>query len=202
MTAHASPIEEPADEFLIQDIETFRMLSHPMRTTILQLVSLAPRSVRDMADRLGVPVTRLYYHVNMLEDAGLIRVAEVRKAGAMLQKVYQAAAHTYRPAPDLLDNADDPAAAAQVAVATVLDAARHDAEAALERRFSGSSPEDTPGSLGRSVMVLTPQQVRSFVDELNELFARYEGVAPDGVSMGFSFSFFPLAGVPIGLADE
>jgi len=69
----------PDNEILIDNLEGFRVIDNPLRQRILH-VARHPKSVKDMADALGVPVTRLYYHVNMLEGADFLHVTEVRKA--------------------------------------------------------------------------------------------------------------------------
>ena len=92
-------------------------------------------SVKQLAEELDVSVTRLHYHVNILEGAGVIRVVATRKAGAMIQKLYHATADSYRPSRSLVDNIEDPREAARVAAAAVLGTARVDAEQALAARF-------------------------------------------------------------------
>ena len=78
----------PDEEFLIEDLEGFRVIDNPLRQRLLHLAR-HPKSVRELADALEVPVTRLYYHVNMLEKAGFIEAVDVRKSGAQLERVYQ-----------------------------------------------------------------------------------------------------------------
>ena len=107
----------------IHDLHTLELLNDSLRLRILSLLD-EPKSVRTVAEDLDVPVTRLYYHFNMLADAGLIRVVETRKVGAMIQKLYEASGTDYRPGKDLLANIGDPRKFAEVATATVLDGAR------------------------------------------------------------------------------
>jgi len=48
---------------------------------------MEPSTARDLAQNLDVPVTRLYYHLNLLLEVGVIEVVETRKSGAMLQRL-------------------------------------------------------------------------------------------------------------------
>ena len=65
---------EPQDSFLIRDLETLRTVSDPLRTQIYEILIQGPANVRQIGDRLGLAPSRLYYHVNLLEKFGLLRV--------------------------------------------------------------------------------------------------------------------------------
>lgn len=190
------PITERPTQ-LIDDLRALEAINSPTRLRILyQLVE--PTTVREIADRLGVPVTRLYYHINALEEVGLIEVVETRKSGARLQRVYRAVAKQFQPGPELLENAEDPERVAEAAAGTVLDGARVDAVAGLTQHIEAiSRGEDPPaGAMGRSVVRLNPkdaerfaERLKEFVDEMSEQEDR------GGEEYALSFVFFPLGGV-------
>lgn len=200
MTTHhvESRFDGPEPEMLIDDLATFQMLSHPVRTAILQLILSRRLSVREMADELGVPVTRLYYHVNMLEEAGLIRVVATQKAGAMIQRLYQASAQTYRPSSALVESVDDPREAARVATAVMLDPARFDLERSLTQRFTDPAGPLPKVSLGRTITALSPERADAFVERLLALVEEFEELTGDGTVMSFTYAFCPVAGIPGG----
>ena len=205
MTSQPVPqpdIDGPDDEFLIDDLETVRLLNDHVRSTILQLLVFEPRSVKELAAELDVPVTRLYYHVNLLEEAGVIRVVATRKAGAMIQKLYQATARFYRPSPTILDTIDDPREAARIGAATVLDMARIDVEQALFARFTQADGPHLATALGRSSMRLHPDDAEELRERLMSLVQEYEDRSTDGVWMSFSFALAPTAGMSRGSGDE
>ena len=129
-------------------LSSLELLNDPLRMRIISLLD-EPKSVRSMAGDLGVPVTRLYYHFNLLEEAGLIRIAETGKVGAMIQKLYEASGTDYRPGKGLLAAIDDPRKFAEVATATVLDGARIDAEEGLVGLFEEYGPGGTPEDVAR-----------------------------------------------------
>jgi DNA-binding transcriptional ArsR family regulator len=199
MTSHPLPPAEfggPDDEFLIDDLETIELLNHPVRSTLLQLLLFHPRSVKELASELDVPVTRLYYHVNMLEDAGVIRVVETRKVGAMIQKLYQASARSYRPSPTFVQGIEDPRKAARVGVATVLDTARVDMEQVLTARFSDPAASHPPSALGRTMLRLSTADAEEFRDQLTKLVETFEArSSEDGLWIGFTYVMAPSAGL-------
>jgi Helix-turn-helix domain len=52
--------------------------------------ALPVMSVKELAEELGEPQTKLYRHVRQLETAGLIRVAATRMVSGILEQRYQA----------------------------------------------------------------------------------------------------------------
>ena len=163
-----------------------------------------PVTVRELAQDLGVPVTRLYYHVNLMEELGVIRVVETRKSGAMLQNVYQAAAKNYAPGPGLLEGIDDKQKLAEIAVAAVLDGARLDAEAGLVRHFEQLEDDDekAPGALGRTVIKLSREGATEFTEKLEAFLDEARELEVDeGEAYGLSLVFFPHTG-PFGSGDS
>jgi DNA-binding transcriptional ArsR family regulator len=188
----------------IDDIEVFEVLNNPLRFRILRRLS-KPKSIREVAEELDVPPTRLYYHVNLLEEAGIIAVVETRKVGAMLQKVYQTRAKSFRPSPKLSQGDHDPHELAKAAAGVVLDGARVDAEEALTAYFArvrgGDSEAKAPGAIGRSLAFFTPERASAFSEKLEELvneeFSEEEDEG-EGAEYSFTFVFFPLAGASEG----
>src|SRR5262245_7878876 len=59
--------------YQIRDVRAIRALSSPLRQSILDLVvGRGPLSVADLAKELSRPADRLYYHVRVLQRAGLL----------------------------------------------------------------------------------------------------------------------------------
>ncbi len=181
-------LPEVPDEAYITDPSQFEALTSGLRMRILQLCR-HPLSVRELALKLDMPVTRLYYHTNLLEDAGFIEVVHTRKSGARLEKIYRVAGQTIRPGPDLLENVDDPAAAAKALASIVVEPARAETEDALRRRFEGN---DEPMHLGRAIAILTPDQIRDVESRIAELIADCLSDEPhldDPDARGYAFTY-------------
>lgn len=188
----------PADFLEIDDIEVFGVLNNPTRFRILRLLQ-EPRSVKDVADHLGVPPTRLYYHFNMMEEAGVIRVTETRKAGAMLQKLYQVTAKGFRPSPTIAQGGHEPHEMAKITAGVILDGARVDAEEALTEHFArlkAGAEEKLGGLLRRSLAYMTRDQAVELAERLEKLIEDEFDVHDEGEGdeYGLTLVFFPLAG--------
>lgn len=91
----------PAETFVVEDLDTLKVLADPLRLKILELVE-TPRTVKQVAASLDLPPTKLYYHINQLEKHGLIVVVETRIVSGIIEKHYQVAAHRIEVAEYLL----------------------------------------------------------------------------------------------------
>ena len=154
MTDDLPELPEIPEEAFITDPSQFESLSSPTRIRILK-VCIDPSSVRQIADRLGVPPTRLYYHVNLLEDAGFLQVVHTRKSGARIEKLYRVAGKSITPGPELIHNVDDIEAAAKALASIVIEPARVETEHVLAKRLEG---EEQSWDLARTFANLTPDE--------------------------------------------
>jgi DNA-binding transcriptional ArsR family regulator len=75
----------------IESTDALRALGHPVRAAILKELG-KPRSVKEVADELGIPVARLYHHVKTLLSHQIIVETGQRKAGSNTERIYQVAA--------------------------------------------------------------------------------------------------------------
>ncbi|MCP3974067.1 MAG: helix-turn-helix transcriptional regulator [bacterium] len=158
---------ELPDEALIETSQQVEALNSDLRLRILKLAS-RPASVRQIADQMAMPITRLYYHVNLLEAAGYLHVVDSRKSGARIEKIYRVAARNFTPGPKLTENLDDVTKSAAALAGLIMGPARAGAEAALATRLRGG-PLD--GVIGRSIVDLTAEQFEHFRIRLEELVA-------------------------------
>src|ERR1700751_22963 len=81
----------------IDSVEELRALADPVRLAILSALDtrgpdgeLPIMSVKELAQHLGEPQTKLYRHVKQLEAAGLIEVAATRMVSGILEQRYRA----------------------------------------------------------------------------------------------------------------
>lgn len=109
----------------ITDTLTLKALSDPIRLALLRALmrgaSSEPRlmSVKELAQELGEPQTRLYRHVKQLEAAGLIQAAQSRLVSGIVEHRYRAAQTDLRLSPEFIHDttgADQLAAAAGAAI--------------------------------------------------------------------------------------
>ena len=80
------PTRDPV--FRIADLETLKVVIDPLRLQILEVLDPAPKTINYVAGKLGLASSRLYYHFNLLESHGLIRVVETRMVNNIIEKIY------------------------------------------------------------------------------------------------------------------
>ncbi|MEY9872878.1 DNA-binding transcriptional ArsR family regulator [Streptacidiphilus sp. MAP12-33] len=85
-------MDEVQDVRIVEDVETLKALSDPLRLGILQAMG-GPAdgrtwTAKELARELGEPQTKLYRHLKHLEEAGLILVAETRLVSGIVEQRY------------------------------------------------------------------------------------------------------------------
>lgn len=94
--AEEKQIPQPDAERVIHSLDTLKVYFDPVRTRIMQEMAHTPRTVQQIAEALGVPFTRLYYHVKMMEKHDLIRMVDIKQMpGAIEEKYYQVSARMF-----------------------------------------------------------------------------------------------------------
>lgn len=89
-----APEFQPADRLTITSLETVKVLSDPLRLQILEQLLAQPATVKQLAAELKIPQTKLYYHINMLEEHGLVRVVSTRVVSGIIEKQYWVTAYS------------------------------------------------------------------------------------------------------------
>jgi DNA-binding transcriptional ArsR family regulator len=184
------------DTFEIEDVRVLEVLNNPVRLRLMHQL-MEPTTARELARTLNVPVTRLYYHLNLLEEVGVIEVVETRKSGAMLQRVYRTVASDFAPVRGLLEKSEDKDRVVRAAIGMVLDGARLDATAALlgSPRGDGDEKVEPDGALGRSVVPMSRKsalRIVELIDAVVEEMREHEDRGEE--EYAFSFVFFPMVG--------
>ncbi|MHA1595009.1 MAG: helix-turn-helix domain-containing protein [Candidatus Baldrarchaeia archaeon] len=80
---------------VIPDAEGIAALSNALRITILRELWKRPMCPRDLAKSLGVDERKIYYHMKVLEDAGLVKIVDVKERKGTLAKYYAPVASAF-----------------------------------------------------------------------------------------------------------
>src|SRR5215472_13298004 len=75
--------------------EQLRALADPLRATLLELVLERAATVTEMAQAVDRPKSTVAYHINLLVDAGLLRVVRTRRVRAIEERYYGRVARTF-----------------------------------------------------------------------------------------------------------
>jgi DNA-binding transcriptional ArsR family regulator len=176
--------DTPAGTIVISDHATLKVFYDPVRQRILRAL-YTPLSVSELGEDLGESPNRLYYHVRLLEQHGLIRVAEERRAGSNVERLYGRAATRYELADDLIEEGSRLAA-------PVAD----DLMDRLLVRFSKLLANHDDKQLLRHVLTYGKKISRERVDELSErlheLLEQYFGPDAPGADDGVRYAYLSL----------
>jgi hypothetical protein len=154
-----------------------------------------------MADRLGVPATRLYYHVNLLVREGFLVQVDQRKSGARIEKIYRRTSSNLRLGSNVAETIGDHRKAADAAAALLFDPARVEAADVIERIFGGEEPT---AEIGRTVVSITRADAQRFMGRLGQLMGDLRAVSGDDGAETYSYTvaFVPIRSEPGGGSPE
>jgi DNA-binding transcriptional ArsR family regulator len=155
-----------------------RALADPLRTTLLDLLLERAATVTEMAQAVDRPKSTVAYHVNLLVDAGLLRVVRTRRVRAIEERYYGRAARTFYVG--VLTRPEDKQVVAAInglAQATAESAAAHAADDLRCTLLHARIPRE---------------EVRSFWAEVQELARRFAQIPRSGDQVyGFVAGLYP-----------
>lgn len=171
----------------VDDVETLKALSDPLRLAILRAMMSDVRGshrVKDIAQLLDQPPTRLYRHIKVLEAAGLIKVTQTRMVSGIQESQYQVAQFALRLSRDLLAAPGNAGELADAFAAALNDFRDRLVRDIISGRFQPerdpeSEPEaaEKPDPLGPMVVALdrrlTPERATEFRSRLSALMEEF-----------------------------
>ncbi len=197
MKPKTSPADPPA-EMLITDVEQLKAVSDPLRIQLLELMGEAPVrgwTAKELAERLATKQTKLYHHINLLEERGFIGVAETRMVSGIQEKRYRVNALSFRVDRNLFT-----AAPAQEAFSHVLDAifekARNEIMAGQRSGLIDLGEgefERRRAAMWSSHARLSDASVRKVMRQIKKLAEIDDLEEADGTDYGLVLAFYPRA---------
>ena len=187
--------------FRIKDLETLRALSDPLRMQIVELLS-EKMTVKQVAEKLGLAPSKLYYHFNTLEKLGLIEVAETHMVANMVEKIYSSNADMVDVDPSLFSfSKEGENESLNLAVSSTIDATRDDLIRSLQaRQFQleqGAEEQPRRIIINRLISRLPEERVAEFQDRLVALLKEFDDendsssdLQPYALTVAFYPSFY------------
>jgi len=93
--SHSIPDYDLEEMVVVTASDQLRALADPLRATLLELVLERAATVTEMAKAVDRPKSTVAYHVNLLVDAGLLRVVRTRRVRAIEERYYGRVARTF-----------------------------------------------------------------------------------------------------------
>lgn len=189
--------------FHVSDLETLRAIADPLRIQIVELLEGKSLTVKQVAEKLGLAPSKLYYHFGTLEKLGLIEVAETRMVANMVEKVYVSAADLLDVDPALFkfskEGDNEPI---NILLASTIDATREDILRSMQaRQFQleqGAEEKERRMIINRVVSRVSEKRIVEFQDRLAALLTEFEAEdktsktadQPYALSVAFYPSFY------------
>jgi DNA-binding transcriptional ArsR family regulator len=79
----------PPDALVLHSPAHFRALGHPLRHRLLNLLRQRPATLAQLASALGSTKGTVGYHVQLMMDAGLVRLAGTRRVRGGTERYYE-----------------------------------------------------------------------------------------------------------------
>lgn len=203
------------EKFVIEDLETLKVLADPLRLRIIQTMGENPTTVKQISKALDIPPNKLYYHVNMLEEHGLIRVVDTRIVSGIIEKLYLVTARSYRPASDLLSpTVTENESNVTMLVDSIFEETRQSILAAFRAGLISAGEGVQHGdqllhtNMASMTLNLTEEEAQAFNERLQALFNEVCGVSEKPKTeeprhpYRLLFTYFPLVQIGGGEDDE
>lgn len=139
-----------------------KALADPRRIAVLEALWQEPQSAKALADKLGLPPDRLYYHLKRLEQAGLIGVDRYHPLpGGKAERIYAAVEAEPDAEPTTVEEKRD-------FLMAVLEATRLDVHAAM-----GGGVPTSSVSLQRTLVSLSSRRFEELTRRMSDLLEEY-----------------------------
>ena len=207
MSDEMQTFEEPFEvekEYLVTSLETLKVMADPVRLHILENLVAKPMTVKELAKRLGSTPTKLYYHINLMEEHGLIKVVSQRIVSGIVEKQYRTRAKSFDIDKSLLAlGGNETGGPLDIMLGVVFDATREDVRRAIELGLMKPTEEDPTkrnGMIMRAVTKFSPERMGEFHERVLSLVKEFETKATsDGeedenqglLTYGFTVALFP-----------
>lgn len=169
---------QPDDAFSIKDLDTLKVVADARRMQILEVIVHEAATVKEIAERLNQPASQLYYHMNMLEKHGLIRVIDTRIVSGIIEKWYGAAAKEYHIDQELLRTSQQTEEGREQLFAPLFDSSKQELKTSVEQGLLElgkiyEKDEDKPMVFMRGYTRLSPARFKEFQMRVNEVLKEF-----------------------------
>jgi DNA-binding transcriptional ArsR family regulator len=194
--------DERQDVLTIDNLDTLRLLTDPLRMRVMSALadrSDAPVTVKQLATQLDVRPTRLYYHVNLLEEHGLIKVASSRVVSGILEKSYVATARSITIDRELLKVSPAGREATAASLTALMQATAAEIAVSLESAAGAEADERRQMHIGKSGAYLSPEAHAEFFKRLNDLLDEFSdkyGTRDTAPNRALFVAYYPVPEEP------
>ncbi len=203
---------QPSAEYIISDLETLKVISDSLRIRILEAMGDKPTTVKQVAQKLDMSPKKLYYHVNLLEEHGLIVVVDTQVVSGIIEKWYQIRASSFvvdKSMLTLIEDRDEQFESLRGLLSGIFEVTLEDVALAARqgeiRRISDDPKLGAPFFASNSTLQMTEEQRQSFMERLYALVQecrREDEQDPSLGTFGLTMVFYPKVTSPVTEYNE
>ncbi len=158
--------------YKLESVEQLRTAADPLRLRIIEALSQQAMTATQLGEALGLPANKVHYHVRELERVGLVKLAETREKGGILEKYYRLVAHSLEVPKTLLRSVppDESIAAMSEVLQSIVDNFMRD----VSRVAHEQAWTEEPIALCNSEAWLTADEFRLVTKQLQAILKPYE----------------------------
>lgn len=173
---------EPAQQQLVTNLETLKVLSDALRSRILDFLRAEALTVKQLAALLKLSPKKLYYHINLMEQHGLIRVVQTRIVSGILEKTYRATAYLFLFDDEVFASAPNEPGSLPPGMALLFDTTKTQLDQSLENKLvelGDDAPFERRLLLRWKLSRMAPDKAAAFYARLEALLEEFEAMELD-----------------------
>lgn len=181
----------------INNLKQIKMMAHPLRMKLLEAFSHGPITTKQIAKLLEENPTRLYHHVDGLEQVGLIKLVKTRKKRGTLEKYYQTVAQAFtidRRLFKVLPHAGAALNNVHTMFTNILEETLSEVYRNIEEYPHTRRDKKKRVILSHARIRATPEQILILEKKINGLLKKYESIEQQtsAAEYGFTLVFYPV----------
>lgn len=184
------------DTLVIESVDQLKIFADPLRQQLLQAFCCNPATIKQVAQQMDEKPTRLYHHVELLEQNGFLEVVDTKQIRGTVEKYYQTVARKiivdHAMVGSLEEEDDDPEA--KNVVMNTIQACLVDARDNFDDQIR-PQPDQPAVILSQGKLQLTPTQLEKFEEKLGALLEEIQAIEPkdeEPVTYSFTAACFPI----------
>jgi DNA-binding transcriptional ArsR family regulator len=183
------PDYELADRIALTTPSQVKAISHPLRTTILQLLHERAATVTELAAAVERPKSTVAHHVKVLTEAGLVRVVRTRRVRAIDERLYGRTARMFYVGVERSVDGDD------------MPRDFNDFEVAARESTAAYESGKLWGFIRHAR--ISEAQASDFWEQMAELVAEFDRLPRSGDTMyGFAIGVYPTDHPTLPVGDD
>ena len=186
------------ESIILKTLDQIKVLSHPLRMKILEALSRKPMTTMQVAEKLGEKPTGLYHHVDLLEEAGFIKLIGARKKRGTVEKYYKTVARRFsidRKLLELSSSAKEAIGGLQEMVLGFLNDTASEIQKSITDKLINKEDKKSKALIWRTHIRGSKQQIKKLKKEFEKLIEKCDEMdSEDGeVEYGFTLLFYPIS---------